>query len=123
LKPERLDFGHNEKQSRGLEVDKKRRKIIPVELMDEIQVVALFKRKMGGQSERKDAAQLVAVLEFMPLAIVQATAYIKQRAPRCSVHKVHGEVREERGRKDNSLELRSGTTPPGLWKEAEKLVV
>jgi len=63
------------------------REIIRVEPMDEIQAVALFERKVGGHSERKDAAQLVAVLEFMPLAIVQAAAYIKQRAPRCSVRK------------------------------------
>ncbi|KAK1807294.1 hypothetical protein LTR12_018360, partial [Friedmanniomyces endolithicus] len=31
------------------------------------------------------AEKLAAALEYMPLAIAQAAAYIKKRAPRCSV--------------------------------------
>jgi hypothetical protein len=53
--------------------------------MDEVHALALFEKKLGIQSNRKDIAELAAALEFMPLAVVQAAAYINQRAPRCSV--------------------------------------
>ena len=61
------------------------RNVIAVEPMDETQAVELFEKKQLTQSNQKDTLQLVAALEFMPLAIVQAAAYISQRAPRCSV--------------------------------------
>lgn len=53
--------------------------------MDEAHAVALFERKLSTKSDREDTVELVAALEFMPLAVVQAAAYIGQRAPRCSV--------------------------------------
>jgi tetratricopeptide (TPR) repeat protein len=59
--------------------------IIAVEPMDEAHAFALFEKKLGKQDERKDVVELAAALEFMPLAIVQAAAYISQRAPRCSI--------------------------------------
>ncbi|KAJ5737258.1 uncharacterized protein N7483_002383 [Penicillium malachiteum] len=37
--------------------------------------------------DHKDLIELVNALEFMPLAIVQAASYIRNRAPRCSVSK------------------------------------
>jgi len=61
------------------------RDIITVDPMDEVHSVALFEKKLSTQSDRKDTIELVAELEFMPLGIVQAAAYISQRAPRCSV--------------------------------------
>jgi Tetratricopeptide repeat len=59
--------------------------IIPVEPMGEGQALALFETKLGKQSDKTDIAELAAALEFIPLAIAQAAAYIKERAPRCSV--------------------------------------
>ena len=59
--------------------------IIAVEPMDEAHALALFEKKLGKQGESQDVAELAATLEFMPLAIVQAAAYISQRAPRSSV--------------------------------------
>jgi hypothetical protein len=59
--------------------------IIAVEPMDEVHVIALLQRKLGTQSDGEDAIELVAMLDFMPLAIVQAAAYISQRASRCSI--------------------------------------
>ncbi|KAF4609817.1 hypothetical protein G7Y89_g15806 [Cudoniella acicularis] len=58
---------------------------IAVEPMDEAHAVALFEKKLSAQSDREDTIELVAALDFMPLGIVQAAAYINQRAPRCSV--------------------------------------
>ena len=43
-----------------------------------------FEKKLG-EPNSKDTAELVAALEYMPLAIVQAAVYISQRAPRFSV--------------------------------------
>ena len=59
--------------------------IIAVEPMDEAHALALFEKKLGKQGDGKDLTELAAALEFMPLAIVQAAAYISQRAPRCSI--------------------------------------
>ncbi|KAJ5929743.1 P-loop containing nucleoside triphosphate hydrolase protein [Penicillium verhagenii] len=58
--------------------------IIMIEPMDLSHAIMLFEKKLGAQSE-KDTMQLVAALDYMPLAIVQAAAYIKQRSPRTSV--------------------------------------
>ncbi|KAF2802610.1 uncharacterized protein BDZ99DRAFT_468813 [Mytilinidion resinicola] len=76
-----------------------RRDVITVEPMDEAQAQALFKKKLGVQGDDSDIAKLVAALEYMPLAIVQAAAYISEEAPRCSVVKYLDEFsRSERKR-------------------------
>ncbi|PQE27730.1 hypothetical protein CJF31_00009955 [Rutstroemia sp. NJR-2017a BVV2] len=61
------------------------RDIITVEPMGEVDAQGLLEKKLGRSNESNDAVELVAALEFMPLAIVQAAAYICQRAPRYSV--------------------------------------
>ena len=70
--------------------------IIEVEPMDGAHALALFEKKLGEPSDSKDIAELTAALEYMPLAIVQAAAYISQRAPRCSVR----QYLEEFGKSD-----------------------
>lgn len=59
--------------------------IITVDPMDKSQASALMETKLGMQANNEDILELIEALEFMPLAIVQAAAYIKCRAPRCSV--------------------------------------
>ncbi|KAJ5526343.1 Tetratricopeptide-like helical [Penicillium frequentans] len=59
--------------------------IIPVEPMDETCAATLFEKKLGLQTTREEVNQLTKALDFMPLAIVQAAVYIKQRSPRLSV--------------------------------------
>lgn len=61
------------------------RNIVVVEPMDEAHAVALFKRKLLAESDGEDAVELVAALDFVPLAVVQAAAYMNQNVPRCSV--------------------------------------
>jgi hypothetical protein len=61
------------------------RDIIIVEPMDRADGLALFERKLGLHDDGEDVVELAAVLEFMPLAIIQATAYVSQRVPRYSV--------------------------------------
>lgn len=59
--------------------------IIAVKPMQERSALALLDKKLGETSDPEDGEKLIAALEFMPLAIVQAAAYIRQRAPRASV--------------------------------------
>jgi hypothetical protein len=63
----------------------KQRDIIIVEPMDRADGLALFERKLGWHDDGEDVVELAAVLEFMPLAIVQAAIYVSQRIPRYSV--------------------------------------
>ncbi|KOS40823.1 hypothetical protein ACN38_g8323 [Penicillium nordicum] len=61
--------------------------LVEVNPMERSEALELLQRKLGEsqESERQESEQLVDVLEFMPLAIVQAASYIRNRAPRCSV--------------------------------------
>jgi hypothetical protein len=64
-----------------------RRDVVHVKPMDEAQALALFEKKLEAQGDSSHVAELAALLEYMPLAIVQAAAYISQRAPLYSVAK------------------------------------
>ncbi|KAJ5174495.1 P-loop containing nucleoside triphosphate hydrolase protein [Penicillium canariense] len=59
--------------------------VITIEPMDPLQATILFEKKLGSQVEKEIILQLATALDCMPLAIVQAAAYIKQRTPRLSV--------------------------------------
>ncbi|CAI7647863.1 unnamed protein product [Penicillium pancosmium] len=66
------------------------RNLIEVNPMDSLDASALMNAKLGYQTEQGIATQddimkLTEALEFMPLAIVQAAAYIRHPASRCSV--------------------------------------
>ena len=52
------------------------RDIITVKPMDRADGLALFERKLGWRDDGEDVVELAAELEFMPLAIVQAAAYV-----------------------------------------------
>ena len=82
--------------------------MITVEPMDEGHAIALFKKKLGIQSDRKDIAELVAALEYMPLAIVQAATYISQRAPRCTVLQYIKKFHKSDQRKTSLLNYEAG---------------
>jgi hypothetical protein len=75
---------------------------LSVEPMDKAEGMTLFEKKLGAQEDSGDIAELAAALENMPLAIVQAAAYILQRAPRCSVRQYLDEF-EKSERKRTSL--------------------
>jgi tetratricopeptide (TPR) repeat protein len=76
--------------------------IIAVEPMDEAHAVALLEKKLGQRGGSKNIAELAVALEFMPLAIVQAAAYVSQRVPRYSVQQYLEEFRRS-DRKKTSL--------------------
>ncbi|KAJ5899151.1 hypothetical protein N7495_003895 [Penicillium taxi] len=82
--------------------------IILVEPMDKAHAISLFEKKAGAQHNREVTVQLVAALEFMPLAIVQAAAFIKQRAPRESVTQYLERFRNSDRQKMNLLDYEGG---------------
>jgi hypothetical protein len=75
------------------------RNIISVEPMDKAEGIALFERKLRVQEDSNSVAELVLALEYMPLAIVQAAAYIVQRAPLFSVVKYLEDFRKSESRR------------------------
>lgn len=53
--------------------------------MDEEHALALLEKELGQQADRTDLMALACALEYMPLAIAQAAAYIQKATPQCSV--------------------------------------
>ncbi|KAF2023428.1 TPR-like protein, partial [Setomelanomma holmii] len=87
------------------------RNIVSVKPMDEAQALALFEKKLGGQGGRGEGggiAQLAAALEYMPLAVVQAAAYISRSATRCSVAQYLDEFRRSDCKKTSLLNHEAG---------------
>ncbi|KAI2479374.1 hypothetical protein Ptr902_09585 [Pyrenophora tritici-repentis] len=76
--------------------------------MDKAEGIALFTKKLGPQGDNSDVTELAAALEYMPLAIVQAAAYILQRAPRCSVGKYLDEYRQSERKQTSLLDHNEG---------------
>jgi hypothetical protein len=73
--------------------------IIIIDPMDEPHALDLLHKKLEGHSEMTDAAELVQALDYMPLAITQAVAYISQKAPRLNISKyLHELRRSDKGR-------------------------
>ncbi|OAL52204.1 TPR-like protein [Pyrenochaeta sp. DS3sAY3a] len=61
--------------------------IMKINPMDQSHALALLKKKLGTDVDDDDAATLLQMLDYMPLAISQVASYICQRAPRTTVHK------------------------------------
>jgi tetratricopeptide (TPR) repeat protein len=59
--------------------------IITVEPMEEDQALALLRNKLGVRHTEQRIAQLARELDFMPLALTQAAAYICQSEGMCSI--------------------------------------
>ncbi|KAF2678089.1 TPR-like protein [Lentithecium fluviatile CBS 122367] len=98
------------------------RDIVSVKPMDKMQALALFEKKLGVEGVYSDVAELAAALEFMPLAIVQAAAYISQRAPRCSVAKYLEEFKKSE-RKRSSLLTHDDSQLRRDWEAKNSIIV
>jgi hypothetical protein len=80
--------------------------IILVEPMHDIATHALLRKKLRNVDEKDDKIAILATtLDHMPLAFVQAVAYIRERAPRCSVQQYLEEHRQ-----NDSLKLISASS-------------
>ncbi len=88
--------------------------LIAVEPMEKVHAIALFEKKLRihgdghNKGKNNDIGELAATLEYMPLAIVQAAAYISQRAPRCSVSEYLDEFRKSDREKTSLLDNKAG---------------
>ncbi|KAF2195128.1 hypothetical protein K469DRAFT_538467, partial [Zopfia rhizophila CBS 207.26] len=67
--------------------------VIEVKPMDNDDALALLGKKLGSGADKNGAVELVHLLDCMPLAITQAAAFVKQRAPRMTVSRYVEEVR------------------------------
>ncbi|KAH8894307.1 TPR-like protein [Thozetella sp. PMI_491] len=83
---------------------------IDVGAMTEGEALALLQKKMGPspQWDREAAGTLVQALDLVPLAIIQAAAYIQARAPRSSIEKYLNEFYESERTKTRLLEHEVG---------------
>jgi hypothetical protein len=86
--------------------------IIPIEPMENATAHALLHKKLRDEGRKNDInndiAELAAVLDHMPLALVQAAAYIRQRAPRYSVQQYLDEYRQSDSRATSLLNQGAG---------------
>jgi hypothetical protein len=84
------------------------RDIITIKPMDQIHALTLFEKKLRKQENEEDIIELITALEFMPLVIVQAATYIKQRASRSSVKQYLQEFQKNDRRKISLLNYEGG---------------
>ena len=83
--------------SRNMDVARKltggNKDIITIDTMNEHQALQLLRNKLSDTLDER-ASELVFTLDYMPLAITQAAAYICQRTPRTSVASYLEELRK-----------------------------
>ncbi len=83
--------------------------MIPIEPMHDAAAHVLLRKKLRDADEEDDSiAKLATTLDHMPLALVQAAAYIRERAPRCSVRQYLKEYRQSDSRKTSLLNREAG---------------
>ena len=82
--------------------------IVAVQPMAPVHALSLFEKKLGPLGQGDDTTELAAALEFMPLAIIQAAAYISQRAPRYSVQRYLEEYQKSDRKKTSLLDYEGG---------------
>ena len=87
------------------------RDIITIGPMSSEDALTLFENRLGGVDDGSNdgdvGAELLVALEFMPLAIVQAAAYILRRRPRFSVRKYLQGFRESDRKRASLLDYNS----------------
>jgi hypothetical protein len=84
--------------------------MIAVAPMNQDEAFVLLKRKLGvqGDSDDDNTTELADTLDFMPLAIVQAAAYISQRMPRFSVRQYLEKFARSERKRTNLLNHEGG---------------
>ncbi|KAF2689002.1 hypothetical protein K458DRAFT_329058 [Lentithecium fluviatile CBS 122367] len=88
------------------------RDIIAVEPMEKRDSLVLLQKKLelqdSGEEVIGEVIELAAALEHMPLAMVQAAAYISQRRPRCSVQQYLQEFQKSDRKRTTLLDCEGG---------------
>ncbi|KAH6648299.1 hypothetical protein BKA67DRAFT_521943 [Truncatella angustata] len=100
-----LFTARNKDEARKLVED---RDIIVIKPMTMDEAIALLQKKLAAHHNDENFGDLAAALECIPLAIVQAAAYITQRAPFCSVQQYLDRFRENDRKKESLLNREGG---------------
>ena len=87
--------------------------IVVVQPMTLAQALSLVEKKLGLLGQGDDTAELAAALDFMLLAIVQAAAYVSQKAPRFSVQQYLEDFRKSDRKRTSLLSYEGGQ----LWRD------
>lgn len=82
--------------------------VVEVNPMDKETAIALLETKLGKREDETVGLELVKTLEYMPLAITQAAAYINQRGRRCSVRQYVDKLRKSDRSKQSVLDVDAG---------------
>ncbi|KAL6409895.1 hypothetical protein AUP68_06297 [Ilyonectria robusta] len=77
--------------------------MIEIGPMMEPDALKLLENRLGSLSDASAAADLVQALDFIPLAISQAAAYIRSRAPRTSLERYLTEFQESESKRTRLL--------------------
>ncbi|WPJ61335.1 hypothetical protein SMAC4_13446 [Sordaria macrospora] len=86
----------------------RRQNMIEIGPMAQTDALALLEKKLGSVLDNNVAVNLVQALDFVPLAISQAAAYIQARAPRSSPEKYLAEFRESERNRSKLLQYDGG---------------
>jgi hypothetical protein len=86
----------------------RRQNMIEVGPMAQRDALTLLEKKLGSLPDTDVAADLVQALDFVPLAVSQAAAYIQARAPRSSPEKYLAEFRENERKRTRLLGYDAG---------------
>ena len=82
--------------------------LISVNPMNEDEALSLLEKKLGRQEDRTGVFELAATLEYMPLAITQAAAYIRQMGRRCSIRQYLQKLQKSDRSKQSILDYHAG---------------
>lgn len=74
--------------------------MIKAEPMDEDRALILLGKEIRSECYKDNATELLRALDYMPLAISQAAAYISQRAPGTTVARYLDEFRSDRNQEN-----------------------
>ncbi|KAJ5701450.1 hypothetical protein N7488_008998 [Penicillium malachiteum] len=101
------------------------RDVIQIDPMSQAHAQALLEAKLSDQvkaDSNDDVAKLAELLEFMPLAIVQAAAYIKQQAPLCSIKQYIEQFEISDSQRFKLLEYEAGH-PRRHWEASNSVLI
>ncbi|KAF2022398.1 TPR-like protein [Aaosphaeria arxii CBS 175.79] len=84
------------------------RDTLHIKPMRDTDAQVLLRRKLGDAVELEDVVELAAALELMPLALVQAAAYIQKQGPHYSIRKYLAAFHKSDRRKTSLLNREAG---------------
>jgi tetratricopeptide (TPR) repeat protein len=79
-----------------------------VETLGEHQALQLLRNKLQGEASDEDASDLIRTLDYIPLAITQAAAYVNRHAPRITISDYLGDFQKSNRSKESLLNHDTG---------------